>query len=207
MIPITVSYFLKQSGKSSSSAGNAFAAGSAGIASAPGAPLNVKKGHSPIVLAAVYSSTIALVLAAAGVLLIPFIQAVSRYWATNLVLGGLFVFFALSLFGMYDIVLPSGLGRLTSAGEGRGGLIGVIFMALTFTIISFRLRGPVLRYIDRPVCHNVCWRLGEIHTRRHGLFRDIRLAFLCACAVPCLVEENAQKRLLAEHRQGRDGFP
>jgi thiol:disulfide interchange protein DsbD len=44
---------------------------------------------------------------------------------------------------MYDIVLPSGLGRLTASGEGRGGLIGVVFMALTFTVISFACVAPV----------------------------------------------------------------
>jgi thiol:disulfide interchange protein len=140
MIPITVSFFLKQSAKSSVPA--LAGVGGSGIMSAPAPMPSLRKGHSPIVLAAVYSATIALVLAAAGLLLIPVIQSVSRYWATNLVLGGLFTFFALSLFGMYDIVLPSGLGRLTSAGEGRGGLVGVIFMALTFTIISFACVGP-----------------------------------------------------------------
>jgi thiol:disulfide interchange protein len=128
MIPITVSYFLKQSEKSSSR-------GLAGEAV-------VRKGRSPILLAGVYSATIATVLTISGVLLIPIVQPFSTHWATNLVLGGLFVLFALSLFGMYDIVLPSGLGRLTASGEGRGGLIGVVFMALTFTVISFACVAP-----------------------------------------------------------------
>jgi thiol:disulfide interchange protein len=128
MIPITVSYFLKQSEKSSSR----------GV----GGDVVVRKGQSPILLAGVYSTTIAVVLTIAGVLLIPIVQPFSQHWATNLVLGGLFVFFALSLFGMYDIVLPSGLGRLTASGEGRGGLIGVVFMALTFTVISFACVAP-----------------------------------------------------------------
>ena len=128
MIPITVSYFLKQSEKSSSR----------GV----GGAMVVGKGRSPILLAGVYSTTIAVVLTLSGVLLIPIVQPFSQHWATNLVLGGLFVFFALSLFGMYDIVLPSGLGRLTASGEGRGGLIGVVFMALTFTVISFACVAP-----------------------------------------------------------------
>ncbi len=62
----------------------------------------------------------------------------------NYVLGGLFVFFALSLFGMYEIELPSGLARFTSAREGKGGLVGTMFMALTFTIISFACVAPFL---------------------------------------------------------------
>lgn len=128
MIPITVSYFLKQSEKTHFSP----VAGSS----------VVRKGHSPLLLAAIYSLTIALVLTVAGVLLLQFVQQFSQHWGTNLVLGGLFVFFALSLFGMYDIVLPSSLGRLTAAGEGRGGLVGVVFMALTFTVISFACVAP-----------------------------------------------------------------
>ena len=127
MIPITVSFFLKQSEKSSKRA-------------LPETP--ARKAHSPVLLAAIYSSTIALVLTVAGVLLLRLVQPVSQHWATNLVLGGLFIFFALSLFGMYDIMLPSWLGRLAAGGEGRGGLLGVVFMALTFTIISFACVAP-----------------------------------------------------------------
>ncbi len=127
MIPITVSYFLKQAEKSGKPS--------------PGTDAP-RRTHSPLLMAAVYSSTIAVVLTVAGVLLLRLVQPFSQHWATNLVLGGLFVFFALSLFGMYDIVLPSGLGRLTAAGEGRGGLVGVVFMALTFTVISFACVAP-----------------------------------------------------------------
>src|SRR5262249_12227155 len=46
--------------------------------------------------------------------------------------------------GMYDIELPRGLVRFTSAREGQGGLVGVVFMALTFTIISFACVAPFL---------------------------------------------------------------
>ena len=129
MIPITVSYFLKQSEKSHFPA------------RLPGRPPS-GAAIRRILLAAIYSTTIALVLTIAGVLLLPIVQRFSQHWATNLVLGGLFIFFALSLFGMYDIVLPSSLGRLTAAGEGRGGLVGVVFMALTFTVISFACVAP-----------------------------------------------------------------
>src|SRR5262249_53605675 len=63
---------------------------------------------------------------------------------TNFLIGALFIYFALSLFGMYEIELPSGLARFTSAREGQGGLVGTIFMALTFTIISFACVAPFL---------------------------------------------------------------
>ena len=80
-----------------------------------------RKGYPRVLLALIYSLTIAVVLTVAGVLLLPLVQQFSQHWATNLVLGGLFIFFALSLFGMYEIELPSWLGRLTAQREGRGG--------------------------------------------------------------------------------------
>src|SRR5262249_34174251 len=49
-----------------------------------------------------------------------------------------------SLFGMYEIELPSFLARFTSAREGQGGMAGAFFMALTFTITSFTCTGPFL---------------------------------------------------------------
>jgi thiol:disulfide interchange protein DsbD len=117
MIPITVSFFLKQS---------------------------EKEHHKPVLMALVYSATIVLVLTAGAVLLLRFFQELSQYWSTNLLLGALFLVFALSLFGMYEIRLPSGLANFTSARESRGGLAGTIFMALTFTIISFACVAPFL---------------------------------------------------------------
>src|SRR5262249_34583104 len=62
----------------------------------------------------------------------------------NLALGAVLIYFALSLFGMYDIELPSFLARFTSAREGQGGLAGPFFMALTFTITSFTCTGPFI---------------------------------------------------------------
>src|SRR5262249_18366406 len=62
----------------------------------------------------------------------------------NLAMGGVLIFFALSLFGMYEIQLPSALTRFTSAREGQGGYLGTLFMALTFTITSFTCTGPFL---------------------------------------------------------------
>src|SRR5260370_33569485 len=45
---------------------------------------------------------------------------------------------------MYEIELPSGLAQFTSAREGQGGLLGTMFMALTFTILSFACVAPFL---------------------------------------------------------------
>ena len=89
------------------------------------------------------SGTITLVLVAGGLAPMQVLTAVINHPLTNFALGALFLFFALSLFGWYDITLPSWLQDATSAGEGKGGLAGVFFMALTFSIISFACVGPI----------------------------------------------------------------
>jgi thiol:disulfide interchange protein DsbD len=115
MIPITVSFFLKQS---------------------------EREHHRPLTTAVVYSATIIVVLTGAGLALIQVIQPFSQHWLTQILLGVLFIVFALSLFGMFEIKLPGFLTNLTTTQEGRGGLIGTVFMALTFTIISFTCVAP-----------------------------------------------------------------
>jgi thiol:disulfide interchange protein DsbD len=117
MIPITVSFFLKQA---------------------------ENKEHRALTMATVYSLTIVIVLTIAAVALLSFFRWLSVNPIMNIGLGALFIFFALSLFGMYEIELPSGLAQFTSQREGKGGLVGTIFMALTFTIISFACVAPFL---------------------------------------------------------------
>src|SRR5262245_18485148 len=96
-----------------------------------------------MLLALVYSGTIVIVLTIAAVALLSVFRAAINAWLTQFLMGGLFIFFALSLFGMYEIELPSGLARFTSSREGSG-LVGTVFMALTFTIISFACVAPFL---------------------------------------------------------------
>jgi thiol:disulfide interchange protein DsbD len=117
MIPITVSYFLKQS---------------------------EKEHHRPITMAVVYCATLVVVLTVAAIALLSTLRGLSVSPLMNFGLGLLFIFFALSLFGMYEIELPSGLAQFTSSREGKGGLVGTMFMALTFTIISFACVAPFL---------------------------------------------------------------
>jgi thiol:disulfide interchange protein len=116
MIPVTVSFFLKQ---------------------------GERAHYHPLTMAAVYCATIVAVLTAGGVALVHVLQIISQHWITNVFLTGVFIFFALSLLGMYEIELPSGLANLTGSREGKGGLVGIIFMALTFSIISFACVGPI----------------------------------------------------------------
>jgi thiol:disulfide interchange protein DsbD len=63
-------------------------------------------------------------------------QLAANPWI-NLFIGALFVYFALSLFGAYEIQLPQSLRQLSLAQEKRGGYIGTLFMAVTFTLTSF----------------------------------------------------------------------
>ena len=115
MIPITVSYFTK---------------------------LGETEGKSPIKQASVYSGGIIITYTVLGLVLAMTLgasganQLASNPWV-NLFIGGLFIYFALSLFGMYEIQLPSSIRQLAVQQEGRGGYIGTLFMALTFTLTSF----------------------------------------------------------------------
>jgi thiol:disulfide interchange protein DsbD len=117
MIPITVSFFLKQS----------------------------EKNHgNPVWLAFIYCSTIVVVLGTASLTLLSTFTKLSINPFMNLFIGVLFVALALSLFGMYDLTLPYFLTRFTSSREGRGGVVGTVFMALTFTVVSFTCVAPFL---------------------------------------------------------------
>ena len=62
----------------------------------------------------------------------------------NLAFFVIFVFFAGSFFGYYDITLPSAIANKSSKAEEAGGLVGIFFMALTLVIVSFSCTGPIL---------------------------------------------------------------
>ena len=62
----------------------------------------------------------------------------------NVIFFVIFIFFAFSFFGYYELTLPSTWTNSTSKGEGIGGILGVFFMALTLSIVSFSCTGPIL---------------------------------------------------------------
>lgn len=62
----------------------------------------------------------------------------------NIVFFIIFIFFAGSFFGYYDITLPSSIANKSSKAEEAGGIIGIFFMALTLVIVSFSCTGPIL---------------------------------------------------------------
>lgn len=56
----------------------------------------------------------------------------------------IFVIFAFSFFGFYEITLPSSWGNKMDNASNVGGIIGIFFMALTLAIVSFSCTGPIL---------------------------------------------------------------
>lgn len=62
----------------------------------------------------------------------------------NLVFFVVFVAFALSFFGLYEIVLPSNIANAADSKSGLGNIAGIFFMATTLAIVSFSCTGPIL---------------------------------------------------------------
>ena len=126
MIPVTVSYFLKQGEQN------------------PGATTR---------LAVVFCLTIIGAFTGLGLLItVLFGHEALNIFANNgwvnIFFAIVFIFFALMLLGMFDISMPSWLVTWSSRKQDAGGMIGVVFMAITFTLVSFTCTfgfiGPLL---------------------------------------------------------------
>jgi thiol:disulfide interchange protein len=62
----------------------------------------------------------------------------------NVIFFIVFVVFAISFFGYFEITLPSGLLNKADSASNTGGLLGIFFMALTLALVSFSCTGPIL---------------------------------------------------------------
>lgn len=115
MIPITVSFFIKRG------------------ESKKGTPLSNALIYAGGIVAtfSLLGFILALTLGASGAN-----QLAANPWV-NLFIASLFIYFALSLFGMYEIDIPDKLKQLSIRQESRDGVVGTIFMAVTFTLTSF----------------------------------------------------------------------
>jgi thiol:disulfide interchange protein DsbD len=115
MIPVTVAFFLKQ---------------------------EEKKAGSSLKLAIVYCLSIIGAFTILGLLVAALFGPASlttlanNRWL-NLGFAALFTFFGVMLLGVIDLQIPYWVLSFTSTRESTGGFIGVIFMALTFTLVSF----------------------------------------------------------------------
>ncbi len=77
----------------------------------------------------------------------------------NLAFFAIFVFFALSFFGLFEIGLPSGLANRMDSRSGLGNLGGIFFMAATLAIVSFSCTGPILGTLLVGVADQGAWPL------------------------------------------------
>ncbi len=68
----------------------------------------------------------------------------STHWIPNLIFFVIFMVFAASFFGAFEITLPSSLVNKSDAGADKGGLVGIFFMALTLVLVSFSCTGPIV---------------------------------------------------------------
>lgn len=71
----------------------------------------------------------------------------------------IFVFFAGSFFGYYEIQLPSGLANKVSSAESTGGILGIFFMAITLAIVSFSCTGPIIGSLLAGTLTQGAWNL------------------------------------------------
>ncbi len=72
------------------------------------------------------------------------LNLLSTHWLSNLIFFLVFVAFAISFFGYFEITLPSSLSTKSDQMADKGGLIGTFFMAATLAIVSFSCTGPII---------------------------------------------------------------
>ena len=121
MIPLTVSFFTKQSKTRAKGVSNAFLYAASIIA------IYVLLGYG--------------VTAAFGA---DALNALSTNVWFNMAFFILLVIFAISFFGAFEITLPSGWINKADSAADRGGLIGIFFMAFTLSLVSFSCTGPII---------------------------------------------------------------
>lgn len=77
----------------------------------------------------------------------------------NILFFAIFVTFALSFFGLFEIGLPSGLANKMDSKSGIGNIAGIFFMAATLAIVSFSCTGPILGTLLVGVADQGAWPL------------------------------------------------
>lgn len=121
MIPMTVSFFTKQSKNRAIGIRNAILYGAS------------------IVILYVFLGTVVTYFFGADSL-----NALSTNVWFNLIFFLLLIVFAISFLGAFEITLPSSWGTKVDSQADRGGLIGIFFMALALAIVSFSCTGPIV---------------------------------------------------------------
>ena len=68
----------------------------------------------------------------------------STHWLPNILFFLVFMVFAASFFGAFEITLPASWTTKADSKSGKGGLLGVFFLALTLVLVSFSCTGPIV---------------------------------------------------------------
>jgi thiol:disulfide interchange protein DsbD len=121
LVPVTVSFFLKRSKTRVEGVRNAL-------------------WYSASIIAIYTIPTIALVLLFGDDIL----YQISTSAISNLIFFAIFIVFAISFFGAFELQLPNSWANKADAQAGKGGLSGIFFMALTLVIVSFSCTGPIV---------------------------------------------------------------
>ncbi len=72
------------------------------------------------------------------------LNALSTNWIANVLFFVIFIVFAFSFFGYYELTLPSSWTTKTDSMADKGGLLGIFFMAATLSLVSFSCTGPIV---------------------------------------------------------------
>ncbi|MEM6964344.1 MAG: cytochrome c biogenesis protein CcdA [Bacteroidota bacterium] len=72
------------------------------------------------------------------------LNLLSTHWLPNVLFFAIFIIFAISFFGYFEITLPSSWTTKTDSMADQGGLIGTFFMAATLALVSFSCTGPII---------------------------------------------------------------
>tara|TARA_R110002051_G_scaffold200372_1_gene267275 strand:- start:964 stop:2457 length:1494 start_codon:yes stop_codon:yes gene_type:complete len=73
-----------------------------------------------------------------------FANWLSTHWIPNVLFFIIFIIFAMSFLGMFELTLPSKLINKIDGLSNKGGVLGVFFMAFTLVLISFSCTGPIV---------------------------------------------------------------
>jgi thiol:disulfide interchange protein len=73
-----------------------------------------------------------------------FANALSTHWIPNTIFFALFVVFAISFFGAFEILLPNSWVTRADSRVDKGGILAAFFMGLTTVIVSFSCTGPII---------------------------------------------------------------
>lgn len=121
MIPMTVTFFTRQSKSRSEGIGKA------GL-----------YGFSIIVLYVLIGTIVSRINGP------EFANFISTHWGPNLFFFLVFILFGLSFLGMFEIILPSSLVNMADRESDKGGIYGIFFMAFTIVLVSFSCTGPIV---------------------------------------------------------------